>query len=424
MQLEVHEGTADSCATLDVRTFPFLVGNSPENVGWECPCGQVLGTGLYARQFLNILIRCGACARLLQSPVREPGQPIAGRPVYLAPGATYLIGGQLDVVDKPVMMVGHQALMGYARETGRRIPDVYEPPRAPVLTSLDSESLAGVAVDLKSLLGDDYDRLAAADTRGLQSRTPPAHRHRLIELIEFAQNTSEELSAWDSVGSISLNGDLLAEAITVLAAARRWENHPTWPGLRSSLASESEPPHTVMLLTVASYLVDANNGVGVHINTSRQDVTTADMWIEPDLSQRVDLEVKTPLALRGPKAPIAEPHAIAILERVLKKSARQRRNTRSSLLVVGGYHMGQSYEVVVRTAKAMLVLERRKWRGLAGIVIADCTYEAGEAADAQSTQFSPIARVEIVAHPGYNGDLSIDTSAQPSSGVPSGLVPS
>jgi len=424
MQLEVHDGTGDGWSTLNVRTFPFLVGNSPENITWECPCGQVLGTGLYARQLLNILIRCGACLRLLESPSRKPGQPIPGRSVYLPPGGTYLIGGQLDVVDKPVMMVGHEALLGYARETGRRIPEVYEPSLKPVLTNLDSGSLAGVATELTSLLGDDYHRLAAADARGLQSRTPPAHRHRVLELIEFAQKTSEELAAWDEERSFSLDGDLLAEALTVLAVARRWENHPAWPALRNSLVSESEPPHTVMLLAVASYLVDASNGVGVHVDASRNNRTTADMWLEPDLTQRVDLEVKTPRALRGPQALIAEPHAVAILERALKKSGRQRRNTRSSLLVVGGYHMGQSYDVVVRTAKAMLVLERRRWRGLAGIVIADCTYETHNTADGQSTQFSPVARVEIATHPGYDGELSIDAGSPPSSGIPTGMMPS
>jgi hypothetical protein len=216
----------------------------------------------------------------------------------------------------------------------------------------------------------------------------------------------------------------LAESITVLTVARRWRNHPAWLGLRASLTSESEPPHTIMLLTVASYLVDANNGVGVHVNTSRQNATTADLWIEPDLSQRVDLEVKTPLAFRGPKSPIQEPRAISILERALRKSGRQRRNTRTSLLIVGGYHMGMSYDTLVSTAKAMLALERRKWRGLAGIVIVDCTYKEMQAASGQTKTFTPVAQVEIALHPGYRGDISIQPGLPPTAGVPRGLRPS
>jgi hypothetical protein len=173
-----------------------------------------------------------------------------------------------------------------------------------------------------------------------------------------------------------------------------------------------------MLLTVASYLVDANNGVGVHINPARQNARTADLWIEPDLTQRVDLEVMTPLALRGPKSPLSVPQAIAIVEQALKKSGRQRRNTRSSLLILGGYHLGPSYYTVLSAARGRLALERSRWRGLAGIVIADCAYEATQGPTGYETHFAPVARFEIAKHPGYEGGLSIQIDAQPTSSVP------
>jgi hypothetical protein len=319
------------------------------------------------------------------------------------------------------MMVGHEALLSYARETGWHIPGIYDPNLDPVLSSLDADSLLSVANRLGSLLGDDHRRLEEADARGRRSRTPPSARHRLIELIEFARDAADALRNWDGYGHLNLNGDLLAESVTVLAAARRWQDHPAWPDLRASLTSDSEPPHTIMLLTVASYLVDANNGVGVHVNTSRQNATTADIWIEPNLSQRVDLEVKTPLALRGPKTPILEPRAIAILEGALKKSSRQRRNTRTSLLIVGGYHMGRSYDTLVSTAKAMLALESRRWRGLAGIVIVDCTNKEIQSASGQAKDFTPVARIEIALHRGYRGDLSIQPGSSPIAGVPHGM---
>lgn len=80
--------------------------------------------------------------------------------------------------------------------------------------------------------------------------------------------------------------------------------------------------------------------------------------------------------------------------------------------------MGPSFNTVVSTAKAMLALERHKWRGLAGILIAECTYEAGPSADGQATQFTPVARVEIALHPGYRGDISIQGDRLPTSSVP------
>lgn len=345
--------------------------------------------------------------------MREPGQPIAGRPVYMPPGGTYLIEGVLDVVDKPVMMVGHDALVGYARETGRYIPDIYDPRLSPALTSLEPTSLLAMEVKLQRLLGDEYERLEQADARGRLSRTPPASRHRLIELIDFVRTTANALRSRESSAHIDLDGDLLAEAVTVLAAASRWGKHSAWPALQAALASDAEAPHTVMLLTVASYLVDADNGVGLHVNTSRQHVSTADMWIEPSLDQRVDVEVKTPIGLRRPRSPVSEPKAVRILEKALKKSSRQRRNTRTNLLILGGYHMGASYGVIASTAKAMLALERKRWKSLAGIVVADCTYEMSASKDGQSTGFTPVARIDIARHPGYHGDLSIISDPQP-----------
>ena len=418
MQLNAHDGGTDGWATLHVLKSPFIVGNSPDHVSWECICGATLATGLYSRQILNLLIGCGACSRLLESPRREPGQPIPGRPVYLPPGGTYLLGGELDVIDKPVMMVGHDALIGYARESGRQIPGMYDPALPAVLTGIDSDSFVAMAESLRSLLGDEYQRLADADIRGRASRTRPSSRNRLIELVEFSESTARVLADWNGQGNVNLNGDLLAESVTVLHASCRWRYHPAWPSLRATLASITEAPHTIMLLTMASYLVDANNGIGIHISPSRQQATAADIWIEPDLSQRVDLEVKTPLGLRGPKRPISEPYAIQLLERALKKSSPQRRNTRTSLLAIGGYHMGASYNTMVSTAKAMLALER-KWRGLAGIVIVDCTYET--TGSDKDTQFSPVARVEIARHRGYQGDLRIESDPMPVSGLPPGI---
>ena len=416
MRLTVHEGSTDGWATLDVRRFPFIVGNSAEDMSWECLCGQTLGTGLYFRQVLNVLIRCGECSRLLQSPARAPGEPIAGRPVYVPPDGTYLLDGQIDVSDKPVMMVGRDALIGYAHETGQQIPGVYEPAIAPALSSLDAGSLRKLTDDLTLLLGDQYKRLQDSDNRGRRSNTPPNQRHRLIELIEFSRRAAAAFEGWDGREQLNLDGDLLAESVTAVAAARRWRNHPAWPALRASLVAETE--HTIMLLTAASLLVDAGNGVGVHVQSPRQNAATADIWIEPDLSQRVDLEVKTPNALRGPKTPILVPDAIAILERTLKKSRRQRSNTRTSLLIVGGYHMGESYDIVVSTARGMLALERRRWHGLAGIAVVDCTYQAEQLVAGRATQFAPIARLEFAFHPGYQEGLSIVTDGPPTSTFP------
>lgn len=412
MELVPHSGSTDGWATLIAKSFPLIHGNSSEDVSWECLCGRQLGVGLYARQLLNVLIECGECTQVLESPRRLPGEPIPGAPLYLEPGGRYLLGEALNVVDKPVAIVGRGALFDYAHETGQTIPGVYSPDSTAVISALDADAFNAIACQLRDLLGDGYESLRGSDDRGRRSKTPPAYRHRILELIDFASDAAAEVGG-DRNGRLGeIDGNLLAEALTVLAVTRRWQHHPAWPTLRASLASDGEAPHTTMLLTVASYLADAGNGVGIYTNSVHQRASTADLWVEPDLRERVDIEIKAPVALRGPRGRLSESQATTILQKALKKSERQRRNTRSSFLVVGGYHLGPSFDRVVSTAQGMLDHERHRWRSLGGIIVADCTFEAHVREGEGSQTLSPAMRVELALHPGYKGELSVDVSAR------------
>lgn len=402
MKLAPHTGQDAGWATIIAKSAPFIRGNQVGGEDWDCQCGRALGRGLYPRQLLNILIECGECGCLMRSSVRTPGEPIPGRPVFLSPGNRYVIGGELDVADKPVAMVGQDAIASYYREVGRSEAGFNEQP--PTTTDL-AASLRDAPETLRGLLGDDAARLEAADVRGQASSTPPGSRHRVVRLIRFAE---EMAPAVESGSAVEVDGNLLAELMTLLSSAKRWKNHPTWPALRAAFVSEAE--HTLMLLAVASYLVDANNGVGIHVNPTRQNVGTADLWIEPDLASRIDLEIKTPQALRGPVKPLTEPSAIRVVTKALEKSRRQRRSTRSNLLVIGGYHLGASYDVLCSTAKAILVLEQRRWTSLAGIVLVDCTYEAAMSGGVQ--QFSPVIRTNLAKHPAFSGSVSITGRCQ------------
>jgi hypothetical protein len=311
--------------------------------------------------------------------------------------------GQLDVVDKPVMMVGRDALVGYARETGRSLPEMYEPDIWS-FDALDEESFTDLGERLRALVGDDYQRLVDADARGRVSPTPPPRRARMMELIEFADSTATMFGQrTDPKRPEAIDADLLAESITAGVFADRWRHHPAWPQLAKTFGSD-EASHTIMLLAVAGYLVDNHNGVGLHVD-ERSGQPVADMWLEPTLEQTVDVELKTPVALRAPRDPLAPDRAAELVGRALKKSRRQRKNTGSSVLVIGGYHLGQAFVVMLAAAGRILRGEQRKHRGLSGILLVDCTYILGSPAAA----FAPILRVEFVPHPGYSGGITVDS---------------
>lgn len=402
VHLDRYEG--DELGTLHAVTLPFLVGNDKADVAWQCgSCNADLASGLHPKQVLDLLVICGRCEALLRTPIRVPGSPIAGRPVYVPPHGIYRLEGQLDVVDKPVMMVGRDALVGYARETGRSLPEMYEP-ESWSFDALDEKSFIDLGDRLRALVGDDYQRLVEADARGRASPTPPPRRARMMELIEFADVTATMFrERKDPSRPEVIDGDLLAESITAGVFADRWRHHPAWPQLAKTFGAD-EASHTIMLLAVAGYLVDNHNGVGLYVD-ERSGQPVADMWLEPTLEQRVDVEVKTPLALRAPLDPLTPDRAAELVGRALKKSGKQRKNTGSSVLVIGGYHLSQSFAVMLTAVARVLRGEQRKHRGLSGVLVVDCTFTVGSSAEA----FAPILRVEFAPHPGYSGGITVDS---------------
>lgn len=130
---------SDGYGVLCPDSGPALVGNG--EIDWHCyRCGSLLLEGMHERQVLNLLVRCYACKSTVATPQREAGEPLAGRPVLLPPGR-YRLMGQVRVVDKPVMLVGIQALNGYLQETGlqplsERAATLWDTPNS-VLTSCE-----------------------------------------------------------------------------------------------------------------------------------------------------------------------------------------------------------------------------------------------------------------------------------------------
>lgn len=168
------------------------------------------------------------------------------------------------------------------------------------------------------LLGEDYERLLASDERGQQSRTPPPRRHRLIEILRYGEQVAAQVEGPRLSQQISLDGDAFAELGATVALLRRWRSHPAFPSLASTLADPIESQHTVMLLAIASYLVDyGNNGVGIVTEATGQRIP--DRYVQSSLFDRLDVEVKTPLALRGPRPTRLElPETINVVERQVK----------------------------------------------------------------------------------------------------------
>ena len=413
--LRLHDGPTENWGVFCPDSGPAFVGDG--SLDWVCPnCGATLVRGaLHEDQFLDLLFRCSECGAVGESQLRAPGRPLPGTPLLTPPGA-YRLGSPVDIAGKLVLCVGQQALDGYVAETG-----VGRPRGAHGRLELSANSLRQLATECIDLLGDRYGPLKAADARGLASATPPRHRHRLVELIEYAQHAADLLEHRRDNEHLELDANLLGELLATTGLMRRWRNHPAWPRLASTLAGETEGQHTVMLLAVASLLADAGNGVGLVV-VEEGEKRVPDLWVEPTLLERLEVEVKTPLELRGPlSAPLTPDSAVRLIERQVKAAASTKKGQLSAedsgILAIGGYHLGPgALDTLENAAEIVLGRQADRKRHLAAVVVTQMSYEivstVGE--DGRETSsLSPTLENRLIRHPGYGGDLTMDEGQPP-----------
>src|SRR5437899_2352536 len=78
--------------------------------------------------------------------------------------------------------------------------------------------------------------------------------HRLVELIEYAQNSAKQLEEAGGINKVTINGDLISELLAIVTFFQRWKHHPSWPELIRSLANSDDVLHNTIQLISASYL--------------------------------------------------------------------------------------------------------------------------------------------------------------------------
>jgi hypothetical protein len=412
-RLRLHAGEHVSWGVLLPDHGPAFVGIARPGIDWMCSsCDQVLLRSVYDRQFLDLLVNCPACNAVNGTQLREPGQPVAGRSVLIPPGR-FRLGSAVEMGDKRALMVGQSAINGYVRETGARYGGRSASPPPAAATELSPDWLRSMAKQGIELLGDRYQNLDRSDRHGLRSATPPKRRHRLIEMISYAEQAASALEAGSGV-DVTLNGDILAELYATVDVLDRWRNHPAWARLVGSLESADEVRHTVMTLTVASYLVDAGNGLGI-IDEDKSGGRIPDLWVAPTFLERLEVEVKTPQALWAPGGLPSASDAQALVERQLNRAgstARGQINPEFSGIVgIGGFHLGLGgLEVMEAAAIRVLDRQRERKQHIAAIGLFELTYETGVQVPHDRTPqatFTPAMRAKIVRHPGYRGDLQI-----------------
>jgi hypothetical protein len=162
-------------------------------------------------------------------------------------------------------------------------------------------------------------------------------------------------------------------------------------------------------------LVDAGNGVGV-VDDYGLGGRIPDIWVRPTLIERLDIEVKSPLALRSPVTLPSEEKAADIIERQLGRAASSKRGQispdHSGIVAIGTFHMAQGgLDVLERATRLVLEQQRKRKRHVAAVLLCEVSYQTTTELDdvgaVQRTFFTPTMDHRLVYHPGYTGALRI-----------------
>jgi hypothetical protein len=410
--LLVYDGPTDDQSVMNLVSGPGFKGDLDRGINWHCPgCQAVIAEAIYPGQLLNLVFRCYSCAQLSASPVRAPGQPLPGRPVITARGEFYL--KTVVVTDKPVLIAGYQARDGYLNETAA------PPIPFAAATGEQIELGAGFLRELASrairLLGSNYLHLQASGRKSAASPTPKRQIPRLMKLISYAEEAAKIFERQEPGVPINIDGDQISELYGTVGMFERWRNHPAWPQLVNTLATETEGPHSLMLLTAASYLNASGNGIGIVFKKTTGRIP--DLWIESDLLHKINVEIKTPQAFRNVwPGTLSADEAEKVITRQIDKAASTRRGQLGAkspgVVAIGAFHLPTGgLDQLVSVASGLLRRQAKSHRkpNLVGVLLSDFGFTTEPVnGNRQSVGFTPTLTNKFVSHPGYRGSVRIE----------------
>ena len=380
---------------------PLYRGTEPDGFDFICAnCGHVIVENTIVGELWNLVFRCFACGTFNASPFLPPGTPLPIPSVMVPPG-NYMIGGTVDG-KRGVVMVGQSAVEQRSRETG------WMTPPGPATTLDNAEAVRGLVERIRALIGPALFRdLETSDLLARRAKkTPAKHRHRLMEIVEAAEKAERSFRA----GRPTIDPVAVVELQSLIEVLSRWRYDPAWRGIVASLRGDFH--HALMTLAVASFFMDAGNGVGLHVEED-PGRRAADIRIAVGSRERISIEVKTPLALRNPQSPITDENAARLLRKALKKASTgeggQLDAEYPGILAVGGFHLRKADLDVLERLAQIVIAERAEHRNhLAAIAVISVGALVSTPPATPQVEFAGIFTTRYVRNSTYTGSVRIE----------------
>jgi hypothetical protein len=373
---------------------------------------MVIVAGAADDQIWDLAFECFECKGVSASP-RLPTGMVLPKPSVLYGKRRYLL---MDtVVMRQVANASEEAHERSRRETGAQ-ESTFGYQGDPTQREISPVRLQAYVEELRSLLGDKYDKLYSSARRARKSHTPPKNRHGLMAIVESLETSIESFNT----PSPMVDPRVVTEVDALLTILKRWKHHPYWTRMVSALDAEYQ--HTIITLAAASFLVDAGNGVTFLETASGR---TPDLLLVIAPQQRAALEIKAPQALHNRTVELTSAAANTIISSAVKKAKTGKKGQlarkQPGILVIGGFALSEA-ELDLLNKAATEYLKNATKKGLHSHIIAVSVMSMGTMPEAtlkgpQSPEISisGTLSVRVAKNPGYSGDINL--SEQPQSNL-------
>ena len=386
-------------AVVQGSLLPVFQGRSAQS--FQCSaCGHVLVQGYELRCLIAVDIECFKCKSVTRTAEWPDHEPLPMSLVTLGDVGRFLIKGTVDMREGIAAFTCDQEIARVQAHVAPRQKN-----DSPL--ELTPESLSTLAIEL-DLLTDG----------AIKKMVQSAKRARAAGNASFAASKSplvwalEQLNRAMAAGEINLDGpDAIAIAFiqTLRDSLRRWRQHPLFHLIAKSLCTEFH--HAMTQFTVASYLSDHGNRVGI-TNTTRQVGRSPDLFINMGANATVSIEVKAPSSFFWP-AP--QPDTATIqerMERQIKKARKQITGNIGGIVVLGLGYFPTSLHAEVHECIKRLTVSGRVSTRIAAIAAVYFSESRLSIANRTEPRMETGGQVLIALNPRFVGSNPIRTQPQ------------
>jgi hypothetical protein len=366
---------------------PILEGVGDDGVDLRCAeCRSILLANVSPGAVFDIALRCAGCGVVAETPAWPAGRGLGGvlhvvRKDHRAAGTFAL--------DMDQVLVGPDAERRRAAETGRGLPE-------PASILMDIAGLENLVATARTR----FERILAVVPPPRAGRLT---KHRLLRLIQSVEQNVQDLKA----GGDTVDVRSAVRLRRAVLAFERWAKDP----LNDQLVKESVQPetfdHNVELLEVASSLENARLAPEFVATGSAR---TPDLIVRVSATRLIELDVKTPRALKLP--PAREPFKLLEPQQVVRGALHSSRGqfSTSGMLVIAGEIWFNGIDSYANAAAEILkaplasgasVEAREHYRRLLGVLFVSTGYNI----DGTEVRLAPLAR--WVRSPRYAEEISL-----------------